>query len=431
MSWHDRYRSRLHTPEGAARLLQPGQRVYLGGNAATPDILTAAIAARAEELQGLTVAHVLLLGRDPFAEARQRGHIRHHAFFVGPADREAVQEGRADYVPCHLSEIPRILRSGAFPLDATVLMTAPPDAHGFLSLGVEVLASLAAAETARTLIVQVNPRMPRVHGNAFIHVDQVDAFVEAEEPLGELTPAAPDDVDRAIAANIVPLIPEGATLQLGIGGIPNAVVQSLGGRSDLGVHSEMISDGVMNAVEAGIVTGACKSLHPRKVVTTFVLGSRALYDWVDDNPRVEAHPCDYTNDLLVAAQNRRLVAINSAISVDLTGQVNSDSMGSNIYSGVGGQVDFIRAAARSEGGVPIIALPSTAKNGAVSRITPLLAAGAGVVTSRADVHYVVTEHGAAHLFGKPLRERAESLIRIADPRHRDALTEAARERRLL
>lgn len=431
MDWRSAYRSRLCTPEQAVAPLHPNERVYMGGNAATPRILAGALAARAEEVEGLEVAHVLLLGEDPFAAAKARGLVRHLAFFVGPADRAAVAEGRADYVPCHLSEIPDILRSGRYPLDAALLMVSPPDAHGFMSLGVEVLASLAAVESARRVIVQVNPRMPRVHGNTFIHVDQVHAVVEAEEELAELRPDPPTEVERRIAEHLVPLIPEGATLQLGIGGVPDAVVPLLRGHRDLGVHSEMISDGVMRAVEMGTATGARKSIHRMKVVTTFVLGSRKLYDWVDRNPRIEAHPADYTNDILVAARNERLIAINSAISVDLTGQVNADSIGSRIYSGVGGQVDFVRAAERSPGGRPIIALPSTSRDGRSSRIVCSLAEGAGVVTSRADVHTVVTEWGVAELWGIPLRRRAEALLRIAHPRFVPELEARARERGLL
>lgn len=411
--------------EAAVLDLPPGGTIYLGGNAATPRALAAAVAARADALAGLRVGHVLLLGEDPFAAARKQGLIRHRSWFVGPGDREAVGEGAADYVPCHLSEIPRLLREGRPPLDAALLMTSPPDAHGFLSLGVEVLASLAAAEAARRVIVQVNPRMPRVLGNSFLHVSQVDRVVEVEEELPELASPPPTEVERAIAAHIVPFIPPEATLQLGIGGVPNAVMALLEGRDDLGVHSEMISDGVMRAVEAGVVTGRFKTRHQRKVVTTFALGTRALYDWLHENPMIEAHPCDHTNDPAVAAQNRRLISINSAISIDLGGQVNADSIGQRIYSGVGGQVDFVRAAARSEGGRSIIALPSTAQGGTVSRIVPVLAPGAGVVTSRADVHTVITEHGVAELYGRSLRERAEALIAIADPGFRGELRAAA------
>ena len=426
MPWRDAYRSKLTTPERALASLRPGDTVYLGGNAATPRLLAETLAARAEELAGLRVGHVLLLGEDPFATAKARGLIRHLSWFVGPADRAAVNEGRAEYVPCHLSEIPRLLREGRpAPLDAALLMTAPPDAHGCLSLGVEVMASLAAAEVAKRVVVQVNPRMPRVYGNSFLHVSQVDAIVEAEAELPELPFAPPTAVEEQIAAHLVPLIPDRATLQLGIGGIPNAVIGLLGGRSDLGIHSEMISDGVMRAVEAGVVTGRFKTRHQRKVVTTFALGTRAFYDWIHENSLVEAHPCDYTNDPYLAAQNERLIAINSAISIDLSGQVNSDSIGGRIYSGVGGQVDFIRAAARSRGGRPVIALPSTAQGGATSRIVATLKPGAGVVTSRADVHTVVTEYGVAELYGRSLPARAEALIAIAAPAFRDELAAAA------
>jgi 4-hydroxybutyrate CoA-transferase len=419
----DQYRSKLRTPEQAVENIPGDARVYISGNAASPRVLAAALTRRAEETPGsMTVGHVLLLGPDPVLP-RDRREVRHRSWFVGPADRDQVNAGVADYVPTHLSEIPRLLRSRRF--DAALLSVAPPDAHGFLSLGVEVMASLAAAETADLVVVQVNPKMPRVFGNSFLHVSEVDAIVEAEEPLPELVPSPPGAEETRIAEHILPLIPEGATLQLGIGGIPDAVIGLLRDRDDLGVHSEMISDGVMDAVERGVVTGRHKTVHRRKVVTTFVLGSRRLYDWVHENSAVEGHPCDYTNDLLVASSNDRLVAINS---VDLTGQVNADSIGTRIYSGVGGQVDFLRAAARSAGGVPIIALPATAKHGTVSRIVPALAEGAGVVTSRASVHWVVTEFGAVNLYGRSLRSRAELLASIAHPNFREDLLAAYRAR---
>lgn len=426
--WQTTWRQKLTTPDRALADLPGDANLYISGNAATPRALGAALVRRAEESPGsMRLGHVLLLGDDPVAP-KMRDEVRHRAWFVGPADREQVNAGVADYVPSHLSEIPRMIREMHRPLDAALLMVAPPDDHGFLSLGVEVMASLAAAQQARKVVVQVNPAMPRVHGNAWLHVSEVQAIVEHEEPLTELLPETPTAIEQAIASHIVPLIPERGTLQLGIGGIPNAVIAQLRGRDDLGVHSEMISDGVLDAVEAGVVTGRHKTLHARKVITTFILGSRRLYDWVDDNPMVEAHPCDYTNDLVVASSNERLVAINSAISVDLTGQVNSDSIGTRIFSGVGGQVDFIRAAARSRGGVPIIALPSTARDGQVSRIVPTLASGAGVVTSRADVHWVVTEFGAVNLYGRSVKGRAELLTSIAHPAFRDELREACRQR---
>lgn len=424
MSWQDVYRSRLTNAEAAVAGIGPGSTVFIGGNAATPRVLCKALAASAPER--LVVAHVLLIGEDPFADLVRAGQVRHRSFFVGPADRPAITSGGADFVPCHLSDIPRMLREGRPRLDAALLSVAPPDRHGFLSLGVEVLASLAAAESARQVIVQVNPRMPRVHGNAAIHVSDVHAIVEAEEELATLEPCAPTAEERAIAGHIAPLIPEGATLQLGIGGVPDAVIGLLGGRDDLGVHSEMISDGVMRAVEAGTVTGRFKTRHRRKVVTTFALGSRVLYDWLHENGGVEAHPADHTNDLLVASGHDRLVSINGAISVDLGGQVNSDSIGRRIFSGVGGQLDFVRAAHRSRGGVSFLALPSTAKGGTVSRIVVSLAEGAGVVTPRADVRFVVTEHGVADLWGRSLAERAEALIAVADPRFQDTLRAATR-----
>lgn len=422
MRWQTAYRSKLTTPQQAVAAIAPGEHVFLGGNAATPRALARALAVHAEDCPDLTVGHVLLLGDDPFAELKAEGRVQHLSWFVGPADRAAVAHGTAGYVPCHLSDIPRLLRAERPRIDTALLMTAPPDKHGFLSLGVEVLASLAAAEVADRVIVQVDEHMPRVLGNTFLHVDDVDAIVEAHEPLPELVAPPATEVERAIAEHIAELIPEGATLQLGIGGIPDAVIGQLEGRNDLGIHTEMVSDGVMRAVESGIVTGRCKTRHRRKVVTTFALGTAELYRWLHNNPVVEAHPCDHTNDLVVAASNRRLVAINSAISVDLTGQVNADSIGGRIYSGVGGQVDFIRAAARSEGGRPIIALPATARGGTMSRIVPTLAKGAGVVTARADVHTVVTEYGVAELWGRSTRDRAEALVRIAHPRFRDALS---------
>jgi 4-hydroxybutyrate CoA-transferase len=423
MPWTPGYRSKLTTAREALSSLPTDANVYLGGNAATPRYLASALAEHAGETANITLSHVLLLGTDPVA-TREHPGVRHHAWFVGPADRDQVNRGEADYVPCHLSEIPRLIQEMPRPFDAALLQVAPPDRYGMLSLGTEVMASLRAAECAKRVIVQVNPRMPRVFGNTFLHINDVDAIVEHTESLAELRPHPPSEVERAIAEHILPLIPEKATLQLGIGGIPDAVVSLLcesGFRRDLGVHSEMISDGVMRAVEAGLITGVHKNRHRRKVVTTFVLGSRELYDWVHENPMVEAHPCDHTNSMQVAASHDRLVAINSAISVDITGQVNSDSIGTRIFSGVGGQVDFLRAASQSRGGVPIIALPSTAKGGKVSRIVPILAPGAGVVTSRADAHWVVTEFGAVNLYGKSLRERAKLMTTITHPNFRDEL----------
>ena len=431
MSWQTDYRAKLCTPAEAVSRIESGQRVYYGGNAAIPQTLVRALADRRDELEDVQLNHVLLIGDDPLSEPRAAGHFRHNSLFVGPADRKAVNEGRADYVPIFLYQIPRLFHERIVPLDVAMIQVSPPDEHGFMSLGVEVLASKAACQMAGTVIAQVNEKMPRVLGDSFIHVNRVDAIVEATEPLPTLTLPPSTEVERAIGRHVVELIEPGATVQLGIGGIPDAVLEYLDGPLELGIHTEMISDGAMRAIERGVVTGNKKTLHQGKAVITFALGSERLYEFINNNPFIEGHPVDYVNDPFVSSQNDRLVAINSAIEVDLTGQVCSDSIGSYIYSGFGGQVDFIRGAARSAGGRPIIALPSSAKRGTMSRIVPFLKEGAGVVTSRADVHYVVTEHGVANLFGKNLRERAEALIAIADPAFQDDLVRAAKERKLL
>jgi acyl-CoA hydrolase len=431
MNWLDDYNSKLQTPEQAVQRIHSGDRVYYAGNAAIPQALVRALAKRKDELKHVQLSHVLLLGEDPLSQPEMAQSFRHNSLFVGPADRKAVNDGRADYVPIFLHHIPRLFNEGLIPLDVAMVQCSPPDEHGFMSLGVEVLASKAACQAAETVIIQVNQQMPRTLGDSFLHVSRADSIVEFTERLPNLVGKPPTEVERMISQHILPLIEPGATLQMGIGGIPDSVYASLEGRLELGVHTEMISDGAMRAIERGIVTGAKKNLHPGKLLMTFALGSDSLYEFLDDNPFIEAHPVEYVNDPMIASQNDNLVAINSAIEIDLTGQVCSDSIGAFIYSGFGGQVDFIRAAARSKGGKPIIALPSTAKGGTMSRIVPFLKQGAGVVTSRADVHFVVTEHGVVRLFGKNLRERVEALVGIADPAFRDELIEAAKERKLL
>ncbi len=425
------YRSKLHTPEGAVLTIRSGDRVYYGGNAAIPQRLVQALAERRDELRDVQLSHVLLLGQDPLSEPEMAGHFRHNSLFVGPADREAVNDGRADYVPIFLHQIPRLFRERIIPLDVAVVQVSPPDEHGFMSLGVETLASLAACQTAGRVIVQVNERMPRVLGDCFLHVGRVDIIVEHTEPLPTLEPKPATEVEKKIAQYVVELIRPGSTMQMGIGGIPDTVFQALEGELELGIHTEMISDGAMKAIERGVVTASRKNLHRGKTIHTFALGSEALYRFLHNNPFIEAHPVDYVNDPVIVSQNDDMVAVNSAIEVDLTGQVCSDSIGPYIYSGFGGQVDFIRGAARSKGGRPVIALPATAKKGAASRIVSFLKEGAGVVTSRADVHYVVTEFGVANLFGKNLRERAEELIRIAHPTFQADLEKAAKDRKLL
>ena len=431
MTWLDEYKSKLCSADEAVKLVKSGDNIYYGGNAAIPRALVEALARRAAELERVRLAHVLLLGEDPLSGPGMEKSFRHYSMFVGPADRAAVNEGRADYVPVFLHQIPRVFEDRVFPLDVTMVMVSPPDSHGFMSLGCEVLASKAATRLAKQVIVQVNEKMPRILGDCFLHVSRVAAIVEHTADLPTLGGKGISDVERAIGKNILGLIEDGATMQMGIGGVPDAVYESLAGFRDLGIHTEMISDGAMRAIERGIITGNAKTLHPGKAVITFALGSAELYRYLDNNPMIEAHPVEYVNDPAVASRNDKLVAVNSAIEVDLTGQVCSDSIGTYIYSGFGGQVDFIRAAARSKGGKPVIAVQATAKKGAQSRIVSTLKAGAGVVTSRADVHYVVTEYGVAHLFGKNLRQRAEALIGIAAPQFQAELEAQAKERKLL
>jgi acyl-CoA hydrolase len=431
MSWVDDYKKKLCTPEEAASVVKSGDRVYISGNAATPYVLMKALAQRKDELHNVELVHVLLLGEDPLSTPDMEGHFRHNSLFVGPADRKAINEGRADYVPIFLHQIPGLFLSGQMPLDIAVLHFSPPDEHGFMSFGVEILASKAAAEKAKLVIAQVNDKMPRVLGDSFVHVSRVHKVVEVSEALPQLEKSPFSEVEMKIGKFIADLIEDGNTLQLGIGGIPDAVLASLKGRRDLGIHTEMVSDGVMEAIEAGIITGTQKTFHPGKVIITFALGSQRLYDFVDNNPVIEAHPTDYVNHPFNVARNDNMIAINSAIELDITGQVCSDSIGTYIYSGFGGQVDFIRGAAHSKGGKPIIALPSTAKDGEMSRIVPYLKQGAGVVTTRGDVRYVVTEFGVAYLHGKNLHERTQALINIAHPKFRPELVREAKARHLI
>ena len=350
-----------------------------------------------------------------------------NALFVGANVRRAVEEGRADYLPVFLSEVPSLFRTGILPLDVALVHVSPPDRHGYCSLGVSVDVTRAAVQTARTVIAQVNPRMPRTHGDGLIHVDQIDALVEVDEPIHEMPPHDLTDEERAIGRHCAELVDDGSTLQFGIGAIPQATLAALGDHHRLGIHTEMLSDGVVDLVEKGVVTGEMKRAHPGKIVAGFAIGSRRLYDFLDDNPLVAMLDIAYVNDTAVIRRNPKVTAINSAIEVDLTGQVCADSIGDRQYSGVGGQMDFIRGAALSEGGKPIIALPSVTSSGE-SRIVSMLKPAAGVVTTRAHVHFVVTEHGIADLFGKNLRQRAAALIAIAHPKHRDALAAEARRR---
>src|SRR5271166_2201651 len=425
MNWHLEYKSKCMNAGQALEAVCSGARVWIQSGCGTPSALVDALVARASEVRDVEIVHMMTLGSADYTKPEFEGHFRHRGLFLGANVREAVVAGRADYTPIFLSEIEALFVSGAFPLDVVLMQVSPPDAHGFVSLGTTVDCTLTAARCARVVIAEVNEQMPRTHGDTSIHVSRISAIVETSRPLLEVCTEPFTELHMRVARNVASLIPDGATLQTGIGGIPDAVLTCLGDKRDLGIHTEMCSDGVIELMESGVINGEQKSLHQGKAVLAFVLGSRRLFDFIHENPSFEFRPICYTNDPFVVAQNDRMVAINSALQVDLTGQVCADSLGTKPYSGFGGQVDFIRGAARSTGGVPIIALLSTARHGSISRIAPMLEPGSGVVTSRADVHYVVTEHGIAYLHGKTLRERAEALIAIADPRFRDELEDFA------
>ncbi|MDQ3127058.1 MAG: 4-hydroxybutyrate CoA-transferase, partial [Chloroflexota bacterium] len=403
------------TPQEAVAGIRSGDQVYLHCAAATPEVLLAALVERAPELRDVGMVHLHTEGAGPHLAPAMAPHFRHRALFIGPNARAAVNDGRADYVPIFLSDVPRLFRSGALPLDAVFVNATPPDAHGFCSLGVSVEAMHAAIATARTVIVQFNRAMPRTLGESFIHVNEIDLAIEVDQPPHELRQPVIGDVERRIGEFVAELVPDGATLQLGIGAIPTAAALHLRDRRDLGVHTEMFSDAIVDLVEAGAVTGARKERNRGKIVTAFMMGSQRLYDFVDNNPMVEMRSVDFTNDTHVIRSFATMTAINSAIEVDVTGQVVADSIGDRLYSGVGGQMDFIRGAALAENGRAIIALPSTAGDGSVSRIVTHLKPGAGVVTTRAHVRTVVTEFGVAELFGCSIRERTAALIGIAHP----------------
>jgi len=402
-----------------------GARVWIQSGVGTPSTLVKALVARAGALRDVEIVHMMTLGSADYTKPEYQGVFRHRGLFLGANVREAVCAGRADYTPIFLSEIEGLFLSGQLPLDVVLMQVSPPDEHGYVSLGTTVDCTLTASRCAGIVIAEVNEQMPRTHGDTFIHVSRITALVETSRPLLELKSEPFTDVHLKVARNVASLIPDGATLQTGIGGIPEAVLTCLDEKRDLGIHTEMFSDSVIELMEAGIINGERKSLHRGKAVAAFVLGTKRLFDFIDQNPSFEFRSISYTNDPFVVARNDRMVAINSALQVDLTGQVCADSLGTKPYSGFGGQVDFIRGAARSKGGVPIIALLSTAREGKLSRIVPMLEPGGGVVTSRADVHYVVTEHGIAYLHGKTLRERAEALIKIADPRFQAELEDFA------
>lgn len=409
--------------------IHSGSRVFLSPGCGEPQHLLdelVKLGGTERRLNDVEIVHMLTVGSAPHAKKAYDHNFRHNSLFVGPGVRSAVYEGIADYTPIFLSEIPALFRSGRMPLDAALIQVTPPDNYGFCSLGVSVEAVKAAAESADLVIAQVNSRMPRTLGNSFIHVEDLDIIVEYEEPLLEVPPVEPNDVAMAIARHITRLIENGSTIQVGIGNIPNAVLYGLADKKDLGVHTEMFSDSLIDLIESGVVNNSKKTFHPGKVLATFCIGTRRLYDYVDNNPIFEFHPVEYNSSPINIAKNEKMVAINTALQVDITGQICADSLGYRIYSGIGGQADFIRGAALAPQGKPIIALPSTAENSTISRIAPHLSEGAGVVTTRGDVHYVVTEYGVAYLHGKSLRERAVSMIQIAHPKFREELISVAK-----
>lgn len=431
--WIKKYHSKLVSADEAAKVIKSNDKIVIQPGCAAPLELIKAMVRRKDELTNVDIFHILIVGDLPYLQPGMEKHFTHNAFFIGGNARKAVNEGRANFIPIFLSEVTLLFKREVLPVDVALVHVSPPDEHGFCSYGIDVGNIKTPAEKAKIVIAQVNKNMPRGLGNSFIHVNKIDYIVEHDENLMELPQVDPDsspetlDVFDKIGMHIAGLIDDGSTLQMGIGAIPDSVLKHLHTHKDLGVHTEMFSDGMIDLVDSGVINGEKKTIHPGKIIAGFVLGTKHAFDYLDNNPIFEFHPQEYVNDPFVISQNYKMVAINSAIEVDLTGQVCSDSIGTRFFSGVGGQVDFVRGAARSEGGKPIIALPSTTKDGKISRITNILKPGAGVVTSRSDVHYVVTEYGVAYLFGKTIKERARALINVAHPKFRDELNKFAEE----
>jgi acyl-CoA hydrolase len=424
--WRTLYESKKTTAEAALGVLQSRERVFVHMAAGAPQTLIEALCQRVKALHGVEILHCINLGPAPYCEPEFEPHCRHNALFVAANTRKAVQAGRGDMIPVFLHEVEDLFTDGTLAIDLALIQVSPPDHSGHMSMGAAVDISLTAARAARYVIAQVNPRVPRTLGDSFLTVRDIDAIVESERPLPEFNQGEITATHREVARHVAALIPDEATLQIGVGGIPDAVLSMLTSRRDLGVHTEMFSDGLLPLIECGAITNAKKTLHPHKIVAAFAMGSRALYEFIDDNPIFEFLPNKYVNAPHVISANRRMVAVNSAIEVDLSGQVCADSIGSVPFSGIGGQVDFVRGASHAPEGVAVIALPATAKSGAVSRIVPRLKPGAGVVTSRGDVHWVATEFGVVNLHGKNLRQRAELLITIAHPDFRSELEQQAR-----
>lgn len=424
-TWQEEYKRKLCSAEEAVKSIKSGDSIYVQSNAAAPHRIIDAMLARAPKLEGVQIIHLGTLGSAEYAKPEFAASFRVKALFIGANVREAINEGRADYMPIFLGEVPFLLESGELPVDVCLIQVSPPDAHGYCSYGVSVDCTIAARKKAKVVIAEVNKQMPRTHGRSFVHVSRLDHIVESDSPLPEIKPDTPSKEEEDLARFVAELVEDEATIQLGIGSIPNAVLNFLGGKKRLGVHSEMVSDGIVELIEQGVVTNECKTVLPGKAAISFLIGTKKLYNFVDNNPCIELQTSDFINDPYIISRNHKMTAINSALQVDITGQVAADSIGEYLYSGFGGQLDFIRGAARSRSGKAIIALPSTAKDGTVSRITACLPHGAGVVTTRGDVHYVVTEYGIAQLFGRTLRERVNALISIAHPKFRETLEREA------
>lgn len=427
------YNQKLVTADEAVEIIKSGDNIVVQPGCACPMEIVRAMVRRKDELENVTLYHILIVGNLPYLHEGMEKHFKHKAFFIGANSRPSINKGTAEFIPIFLSEVPLLFKKNLIKSDVAFIHVSPPDEHGFCSYGVDVGTIKTPAERSKVIIAQVNKNMPRTLGDSFIHINKITYIVEHDEPIYELPQVDPNasieelDVFDKIGGHVASLIEDGSTLQMGIGAIPDSVMKYLHDKKDLGIHTEMFSDGIIELVENGIINGEKKTLHPGKIIAGFVLGTKKIYDFINNNPIFEFHPQEYVNDPFIISKNNKMVAINSAIEVDLTGQVCSDSMGTKFYSGIGGQVDFIRGASRSEGGKPIIALPSTTKNNTISRIVPTLKTGAGVVTSRGDVHYVVTEFGVADLFGKTIQERARALINISHPNFREELEKYAKE----
>ncbi len=428
MSWHIQYEAKKVSAEEAAKKVPSGARVVLGHAAASPVDVVRAMTDHKENYQNVEIVHMLSLGKGEYMQEGMEPHFRHNALFVGGNSRKAVGRGQADYTPCFFNEVPKLFKEGILPVDVAIIQVSSPDQHGYCSYGLSCDYTKPATDCAKLVIAEVNAQMPRVHGDNYIHISEIDYIVETSNPLHEIPKAVIGDVEKAIGENCAKLIEDGSTLQLGIGAIPDAVLLFLNDKKDLGIHTEMFSDGVLSLVKSGVINNSKKSLHKGKMISTFLMGSKDLYEFVDNNPMVELYPVDYVNHPAVIMQNDNLVSINSCIQVDFMGQVVSESIGLAQFSGVGGQVDYVRGASMAKNGKSIIAMPSTASGGKVSRITPFVTEGSAVTTSRNDVHYVVTEYGIANLKGKTLRQRAQALIQISHPDFRLELEKAFEER---